>query len=257
MFIQGEAEIIKKFAYGENYYHFVIKHNDIAHNCKPGQFIHIKVSDTVYPILRRPISICDCDGESLIELFFKVVGTGTDILSRRNVGERLDIIGPLGNPFEISTKDNNILVGGGIGIAPLAYLAKELNKMGKKIIMFYGGRTASDIMLTDKFKYKNSQLVITTEDGTLGLKGMITEEVEKYFTAYPENCSVYVCGPEGMLRALSKVRNLPFDDVQISLENRMACGVGACQGCAIKTINGKYQRVCKEGPVFKYNEIIL
>ncbi|WP_425755452.1 dihydroorotate dehydrogenase electron transfer subunit [Ihubacter sp. rT4E-8] len=208
----------------------------------PGQFVNIKL-DGFY--LRRPISICKYDAAS-ITLLFKVVGQGTKALAERKPGDLLDVLLPLGNGFDISCcKERPLLVGGGIGVPPLYGLAKALASAGKNPQVVIGFNGADDIILTEEFHALGIEPIVTTADGSVGIKGFVTDAMKALEFDY-----VYTCGPEPMLKAVYDLA----PDGQFSFEARMACGFGACMGCTCETKYG-YKRICKDGPVLYKEEI--
>jgi len=223
---------------------------EIASMAEPGQFITVRVSEASHPILRRPFSILSIEGDA-VRILFKIKGEGTEILSRAKKGELVDIIGPIGTPFSIGEKPA-VLVAGGIGMAPLFFLAKTLKTKGQKTAFLYGAKTAADILLPDEIGKISDEFIVATEDGSKGERGLITERASSYLT---EERAVYSCGPEPMLLALRKILDSRGLSAQFSLENYMACGVGACQGCSIETTRG-FLRVCVDGPVFSSRDIV-
>ena len=209
----------------------------------PGQFLDLRLPGF---FLRRPISICDWDERS-VTLLYKVVGGGTDWLSRCTPGQTLDALSGLGNGFDVAAcGETTLLSGGGIGAAPLFGLAKRLLAAGKTPVAVLGFNTAEDVFYENEFKALGVQTVIATADGSCGTRGFVTD-------ALPEDGTyVYACGPMPMLQALCSATPL---DGQLSLEARMGCGFGACMGCTCKTTHGS-KRVCKDGPVFTKEEIL-
>lgn len=209
----------------------------------PGEFINITVPNYY---LRRPISVCDFSDKH-VDILYKVLGRGTKDLSTFQPGFELDCLLGLGNGFEIKDDIKPLLIGGGIGIAPLFALAKAFNKKGIKPTLVYGARSQDDIVLVDVLK-ELCDVNICTDDGTIGFKGNVIQCIKQL------NCSFdyyYSCGPLKMLEFLSK----EYPNGCVSLEARMGCGFGACMGCSIQTTNGP-KRVCKEGPVFEASEVI-
>ena len=263
------------------YYRMRILCPDIAVRANPGQFVMIRVADSLDPLLRRPFGIhrkCQERGTgvcqenpSCIEILYRIVGKGTFLLSRKKKGEPIDILGPLGNGFYIAHNlQTAIIVAGGIGVAPLFSLAQALkenvrtSKPVRNLFVFLGGKTSSDILLRGDLKRMGAKIKVSTEDGSLGEKGMVTELLEDFLAKSASSDKVHItlfgCGPLPMLYALSKIASAQGISCQLSLESRMACGVGACLGCSIPILpdQGKsppYHRVCTEGPVFDSGDI--
>lgn len=209
----------------------------------PGQFINIKLSGM---FLRRPISVYDYDKET-VTIIYKVVGKGTELMSKMQSGETLDVLTGLGNGYDTSVSGKNpLLIGGGVGVPPLYYLAKKLIEEGKSISVILGFNTKDEVFCESEFKEIGADVTVTTVDGSYGVKGFVTN-------ALPENYSYfYTCGPEPMLKA---VYAATFTSGQFSFEERMGCGFGACMGCSCKTLYGN-KRICKDGPVLVKEEII-
>ena len=209
-----------------------------------GQFVNIKL-DGQY--LRRPISICDYDDKTLT-LIYKVVGVGTEKMSTMQAGEKLNILTGLGNGYDLSLSgDAPVLVGGGVGVPPLYKLCKLLKAEGKKVTVILGFNTKSEIFAEKEFSEIADKVIVTTVDGSYGVKGFVTNALPDIDYTY-----VYSCGPLPMLKALAGATQTSG---QYSLEERMGCGFGACMGCSCKTLLGN-KRICKEGPVFVKEEII-
>ena len=210
----------------------------------PGQFVNILLEGK---FLRRPISVCDCE-DDVLTLVYKVVGSGTEQMSRMERGETLDILTGLGNGYDLEDAgDTPILLGGGVGVPPLYMLAKKLIEAGKKVSVVLGFNTADEIFYEEEFKSLGCDVTVTTVDGTRGIQGFVTNAMENI-----EYTHFYTCGPEPMLRAVWRASNTSG---QLSFEERMGCGFGACMGCSCKTITG-YKRICKEGPVMRKEEIL-
>lgn len=230
-----------------------VKSLNIAEEAKPGQFCNIKVNDSISPLLRRPFSICDIEND-VISFQFNIVGEGTKILSQKKKGEVLNIIGPLGVGFDISGDyENVIIVAGGIGAAPFPFLIKNISDK-KNIISFVGGRSKKDIV-----EYKLKNIIASTDDGSEGFHGNVVQlldsEIKKYKS---DNTKIFACGPNPMLRALSKFTIEKGFDCEISTESVMACGFGICQGCNVEGVHSdRFLLVCKDGPVFKAEDVIL
>ena len=209
----------------------------------PGQFVNILI-DGLY--LRRPISVCDCEGEKLT-IIYKLVGKGTKKLSEMSAGTTLDVLTGLGNGYDMTVSGTApLLIGGGVGVPPLYLLAKKLLSSGKKVTVLLGFNTKEEIFYENEFKEIGAEVLTATVDGSYGIKGFVTD-------AMPDNYSyIYCCGPEPMLKAVYKASE---KDAQFSFEERMGCGFGACMGCSCRTITG-YKRICKDGPVMLKEEIL-
>ena len=225
---------------------------EITSIIKPGQFLNIRVTNKPYPLLRRPFSACDVDGEYLM-LMFNVMGEGTSILAHKPKGAPVDILGPLGNGFNLEDDyDTAVVVGGGMGAAPFPFLQRIL-KGKKEILTFIGGRTHKDIIT-----YGMENLHTATDDGSEGLKGNVVDLLnEKLDLLKSKKIKIFACGPEQMLKAIQLFINELDIPTQFSVESYMACGIGICQGCAIESIDSvkKYYLVCKDGPVFNAKEV--
>lgn len=256
--VNVKVKIEKKEQLKSDIFKYTIKSKEIASQAKAGQFLEIRVIDEIQPLLRRPISIYNMDKENdLVEFIFQVKGKGTEILAKRNVGEELDIIGPLGyGTFEIKNYNKVAIIGGGIGTYPLYELAKEL-KDKSDVTMYMGFRNKELVTLEKEFEEVCNRLVLTTDDGSYKEKGFainyLKEDIKK---ERPD--IIFACGPLPMLKA---VRNYAIENdipCQISLEERMGCGIGACLGCAVKVVSGsepRFGHVCKEGPVFNAKDV--
>ncbi len=216
---------------------------DTSHITAPGQFVNIQLDGL---FLRRPISVCDYD-DSTLTIVYKVVGKGTEVMSKMAPGEILDILTGLGNGYDLSLSgENPVLLGGGVGVPPMYNLAKKLIAQGKKISVILGFNTKSEIFYEEEFKALGCHVTVTTVDGSYGVKGFVTDALPEAYTYF------YTCGPEPMLKAVYRSTSTSG---QMSFEERMGCGFGACMGCSCKTLTG-YKRICKEGPVMKKEEIL-
>lgn len=210
---------------------------------RPGQFVEIALPNL---FLRRPISVCNIEGDRLT-LIYKVVGEGTAVMSGLPAGTRLDVLSGLGNGYDLSrAEDQVLLVGGGVGVPPLLYAAKRLREMDKQVQVVVGFNTISEMFISDMFESLGCQVKVCTVDGSFGKKGVVTDLITTPAPFY------YACGPLPMLKAL--VQKIGTNG-QLSLEERMGCGLGICVGCSIQTTEG-IKRVCKEGPVFNAGEVI-
>ncbi len=219
--------------------------NPALFNIQPGQFFMVKINDFNYPLLRRPFSVADFNNR-FIEIVYKIVGEGTKILSRKKKGEFIDLLGPLGNGFNNIDKNRQLfIVGGGIGVAPLMYLSDFLKNVYKiNFEQYFGFNTKDEIYVN----FGN----IATIDSSYGYGGNVVDMVEDKLN---RNTLVLACGPTIMLKRLAYICYEKKCEMLVSLESRMACGIGACLGCVIETTDGDFKRVCVEGPVFNYKEI--
>ena len=217
---------------------------DVSAITSPGMFLNIKLEGK---FLRRPISICDVN-ENTVTILYKVVGEGTQMLSKMTAGQELDILTGLGNGYDLSLSgDTPLLLGGGVGVPPLYLLAKRLIAEGKKVSVVLGFKTKEEIFYEDEFRALGAEVYVTTVDGSYGTPGFVTDVMTKVPYSY-----FYTCGPEPMLKAIFKAS---VTSGQFSFEERMGCGFGACMGCSCKTVTG-YKRICKEGPVLQKEEIL-
>ena len=253
MFIVN-SPVVETIKVHENIFIQKIHSPEIASIVKPGQFLNVRVSINSFPLLRRPFSICDVDGENIF-LMFNVLGEGTKILANKQKGDLIDILGPLGNGFNLNGDYKNaIIVAGGLGSAPFPFVTRII-KDSKNILSFVGGRSKQDIIT-----YEMQNIQISTDDGTLGLKGNVIQLLEKNLDKIDINLSkVFACGPNAMLRALKDFCIKHNLDCEVSTESAMACGFGICQGCPIEstTNDEKYLLVCKDGPVFNVKDVVI
>ena len=262
MKINCKAEIIKIEKLKEDIYKFSVKAEEIVSQAKPGQFIEIRVVDWVEPLLRRPISIYNLEKETgTLEFIFQVKGKGTTLLAQRKVGEKLDIIGPIGyGTFSIKEYKKVAIIGGGIGIFPLYELSKQLKQnTSTNVSVYIGFRNKDLITLEEEFKSVSDKLTITTDDGSYGIKGFAINELKKDYEKEKPDC-IYACGPLPMLKAIQEYAKENNIRCEISLEQKMACGIGVCLGCAVKTAKSpqdapQYWHVCKAGPVFNAMDV--
>lgn len=250
------AKLIKKEKLLDGLYKFSVEAKEIVDIAKPGNFVEIRVNENLDPFLRRPISIYNLDKENrILEFIFQVKGKGTEILSKKAEGDLIDIIGPLGSgTFKFEGKKNIAIIGGGIGIFPLYELAKQAKNSGINIHTYLGFRNKELVTLEKEFEKVSSKLIITTDDGSYKEKGFAINFLKDDLNN--ENFDgIYACGPLPMLKAVKKLAEEKEIPCQISLEEKMGCGLGVCLGCAVKTAastkeNPEYVHVCKAGPVF-------
>lgn len=231
---------------------------EIATVAQPGQFVHVQIPTLEVSRLRRPFSIYDADSATgKLYVLYKVVGYGTQHLAKLTVGTQLNILGPIGKPFPLNPTGTPYLVGGGYGVAPLWFLATRLPQKG---ILFVGGRTAADILETERFKTIGWEVRIATQDGSLGQEGLVTLPLDEALNANSV-AELYACGPDGMLRAVGERAIAHGIKGWLSLDKHMVCGVGACLACVQKirkdgTGDEVLARVCVDGPVFESREIV-
>ncbi len=249
-----------------------IKSPVIAKRAKPGQFLEVSCSNGYDPLLRRPLSVHRVIlSKGIVELLYCITGKGTRILSGIKPGEKLDIIGPLGNTFTVNPKIKKaVLIGGGMGVAPLLFWAeklKELNKrcsnsQKKKIYVVIGAANKKTVLCEREFRACTPEVGVVTEDGSQGLKGLAPDMLRSFLDALGvEQTGVYACGPKPMLKAISSlVAKVDLLKCELSMEEYMGCGLGVCHGCAIKVRDGEgkpvYKMVCSDGPIFQARDII-
>jgi dihydroorotate dehydrogenase electron transfer subunit len=221
---------------------------------KPGEFLNVRVSESNYPLLRRPFSVCDVEGD-FFYLMFNILGEGTKILSEKRNGEIIDVIGPLGNGFNLDGEFGTaIIAAGGLGAAPFPYVIRRLNEK-KNVKCFIGGKTNKDIII-----HGMKNISIATEDGSLEFQGNVIQLLrEKVDALRTEKIKIFGCGPTAMLRRLKEFAVENNFDCEVSTECPMACGFGICQGCPIENVNNpnKYFLVCKDGPVFNVKDVAI
>ena len=240
---QSIFTILSNTALTDSVYKMVLS-GDTSDITAPGQFVNIQLTGK---FLRRPISVCDYDKTSLT-LVYKVVGKGTEMMSRMVPGEELDILTGLGNGYDLTPAgDKPVLLGGGVGVPPLYHLAKRLTAMGKDVTVILGFNTGNEVFYEEEFRALGCRVIVATADGSCGVKGFATTPLTDLDYSY-----FYTCGPEPMLKAVYKAT---VTSGQMSFEERMGCGFGACMGCSCKTLTGN-KRICKDGPVMKKEEIL-
>ncbi|MBQ7108031.1 MAG: dihydroorotate dehydrogenase electron transfer subunit [Clostridia bacterium] len=240
---QSIYKVIENKALTSTVFKMVLE-GDVSDIKNSGEFINIKLEGKY---LRRPISVCDVDSTT-VTIVYKVVGAGTEQMSEMPVGTELDVLVGLGNGYDLSfAGDAPLLLGGGVGVPPLYNLAKRLIDSGKKVTVVLGFNTKEEIFYENEFKALGAEVFVTTTDGSYGIKGFVTDAMKNIDYTY-----FYTCGPEPMLKAVYKASTTSG---QMSFEERMGCGFGACMGCSCKTLTG-YKRICKEGPVMKKEEIL-
>ncbi len=239
---QSIFTVISNDALNKNVYKTVLS-GDTSDITSCGQFVNIKLENKY---LRRPISVCDYD-ENTLTVIYKVVGSGTAQMSKYEKGKKLDILTGLGNGYDKTLSgDKPLLIGGGVGVPPLYKLAKDLITDGKKVSIILGFNTKDEVFYEKEFKELGADVFVTTVDGSYGIKGFVTDAFTDDYSYF------YTCGPEPMLKAVYAKTDTSG---QLSFEERMGCGFGACMGCSCKTVTG-YKRICKDGPVLTKEEIL-
>ena len=239
---QSIFEILENKALTKDVFKMVLS-GDTSHITASGQFVNIQL-EGLY--LRRPISVCDWDDKTLT-IVYKVVGKGTEQMSKMAPGVKLDVLTGLGNGYDLTKAgDKPVLLGGGVGVPPMYGCAKKLVELGIKPTVILGFNVKDEIFYEEEFKALGCETIVTTVDGSYGVKGFVTNALPENYTHF------YTCGPEPMLKAVYKATNTSG---QMSFEERMGCGFGACMGCSCKTLTG-YKRICKDGPVMMKEEIL-
>jgi dihydroorotate dehydrogenase electron transfer subunit len=243
--------VLRNTKINTNYFVLELKAPETIGEIIPGQFVEVLVKGSPTTFLRRPISINDFDkNKNTITLLIKIVGDGTKQLSLMEKGDVLNMVYPLGNGFTFKKSAKSLLIGGGCGIAPLLYLARFLKQNNQQASMLLGGKCCEDILLLEEFM-KYGEVHVTTEDCSLGEKGFVTQHSILEKESYD---MIYACGPEPMMKAVAKMAFNKNIECEVSLENTMACGIGACLCCVTDTINGNIC-VCTEGPVFNIKQL--
>jgi dihydroorotate dehydrogenase electron transfer subunit len=252
---QEDALILRNERLVGDYFRVDFKAETIVPQVEPGQFVHAKFSMFEHRLLRRPFSICDVDLDTgVLTVVYKVIGEGTAHLSRLQAGETVNLLGPLGKGFSLPGADSSpIIVAGGYGCAATLLLAKRSPVPCRCLL---GGRTREDLLLVDEFRQLGCQVELATDDGSCGIKGLVTELLEQAIAEAAAPPAIYACGPNPMLRAVSNIVLAKGLDAEISLDQAMGCGVGACYACVVKMKadnpdGWEYVRTCVDGPVFK------
>lgn len=247
------CKVIQNKELTKGVFEMLLESQNIAKAAAPGQFIHIKVNDSGYPLLRRPISIHFVDpAAGITAIVYHAVGQGTEMLSQVKAGDQLDVMGPLGHGFPFFEGKRCAVVGGGMGTAPLLELARNISDCDG----YLGFRDC--VYKLEDFEQSCKAVFVTTEDGSVGHKGYITEQLEKRISEYDV---VYTCGPKPMMQKVMDICNRNHVECYVSIEERMGCGIGACLVCACK-IQGEdgtwhHKKACKDGPVFNAKEVLL
>jgi len=253
---------------GASHFLLTLEAEPIAATTRPGQFVMLRFAGCVDPLLPRPMSVSDrrrpkggCPGR--IQILHKVVGRGTDRLSRLRPGETLQVLGPLGRPFTIPQPSlrgrQALMVAGGIGVAIFPMLVRALRRRGCEPVLLFGARSSRDLVRRDWFARRGVRVILATEDGSEGARGLVTAPLQASLQAPQPPLMVYACGPQPMLKAVAALVNAAGIPAQLSLESYMGCGIGACLGCVVKVRarqGFEYRRICLEGPTFAAAEIL-
>jgi dihydroorotate dehydrogenase electron transfer subunit len=249
--------LVAREVLGKAYFLLTFRHPEAAREARPGQFVMIKAGVSAEPPLRRPFSILSADAaRDTVTLLVKAIGPGSRRLCAMAEGEEAQCLGPLGRPFGAPPPGvAALLVAGGYGVAPLRFLGDELQAAGAPATLFYGGRTAGDLVLLDRLGGHGLTVVPATEDGGLGVRGRVTVPLEAHLDAARGPVRLYACGPEAMVHAVARIADARSLDAEVSLESWMGCGVGTCLGCVVRVQSPaeerwKYRCACTEGPVF-------
>ena len=244
------AQIVDQREVGPDRFWLTLESEDWPEGCRAGQFVHVALGDGVHPVLRRPFSVAGLPGAGRFQLLYKRVGEGTAMLAQKKRGDELDVLGPLGRAFEIANGQRAVLLAGGLGLAPLLLLARELATANVETDMIYGVREKKELVLLNEISMSGASLTLVTEDGSVGEKGYVTEVWRK---SLDRGAAHYACGPDAFLRAVVAFAHREKLSAQISLEQKMGCGVGVCMACSVD-LGGRYARACTEGPVFRVEE---
>ena len=243
-----------------HFYCLTLEEPYLAHAARPGQFLHLRVSTGLSPLLRRPFSVAGTSpAAGTVRLLFRRVGAGTDFLSCLQEGASLDCLGPLGTPFTSCGKEPAVLLAGGAGVAPLLFLGESLLNAGGKVHLFYGAADATALLPVERFLPPGFLIHYVTEDGSAGEQGLLPHAFESSLERGLVPGELFACGPRPLLAVLAHKNRRWGYPMQVSLEENMACGVGACQGCSVLIQKGDtavYERVCREGPVYSSNEVV-
>jgi len=253
--IQNIYKVVSNEKLCPRFYRLCLDAKSIVKKIQPGQFIHIRVTDGLEPFFRRPFSVYRA--KKHVEVFYEAIGPGTGILASKVKGDGLDVLGPVGNEFTLPPKDIKqvVMIAGGIGIAPFLILSDVLKKRKCEMILLYGGRTRGHVYKMKEFKDNGCKVYVATDDGSVGVKGIVSKLFPKIKTD-SKTTMIYTCGPTRMMAAVQKFAKKHKLRGQAACEEVMACALGACLGCSIKTKSG-YKTVCYDGPVFDLQEVVF
>ena len=247
--LQTSCPVLAVQTVAENVFLLVLHAPEIAPLVRPGQFLNVRMGETYDPLLRRPFSVYQTNGDRL-ELLFNVIGTGTRILASKREGDMLDVLGPLGVPFTLDDDrfSTGVLVAGGLGVAPIPLTTRELIRRGKDVRTFLGARNNNALVMTHLVNVE-----VATDDGSAGMRGTVVDLLEQAFAARPfVKPKIFACGPHPMLKATAALAERLDIPCEVSMEGPMGCGIGICQGCPVELRNPakKYALMCKDGPTF-------
>ena len=247
------AQVIQQDILVRDVVRLVVNAPEIAGSTRPGQFVHIRLTDTIDPLLRRPFSIADCDAtKGTLTFIYRVIGHGTALMTKLKPGDTINCMGPLGNGFDVTAK-RPLLVGGGMGLAPLLLLAKAFCSRPATILM--GGRNEQELFWPELYAGICPNIHITSDDGSVGHHGFTVDLLPELLKQDKFDV-IYACGPHAMLKGVAEVAAHYGVPCQVSLEDYMACGVGACLSCTCASTSGKRHKVCTDGPVFWAQEVV-
>lgn len=253
--IQGIYKVLSNRKLCPKFYCLAFDAPAVARNVKPGQFVHLRTAEGFEPFFRRPFSVY----RSLkhVEILYEAIGPGTKLLAEKKKGDAIDVVGPVGTPFTLPSKEIKqvVMVAGGIGIAPFLALTDILKKRKLELILLYGGRTKDHVYPMKEFKENGCKVFVTTDDGSVGVKGRVSNLFTK-INDNPQTTMIYTCGPHAMMKAVQDLAREKKLKGEAACEEVMACALGACLGCSIKTTSG-YKTVCYEGPVFDLGEVVF
>lgn len=253
------CKVVEHSDLGAGYRRVLLAAPEIVAHAQPGQFVHLRVPALEMSALRRPFSICNA-ADGVLELLYKTVGRGTLAMNALSVGERVQVMGPLGHGFPTKCAGTALLVGGGFGVAPLYFLARKLLEGGsaEAVKLFVGGRTRQDLLMLDRFHELGVETFAATNDGSAGVQGLVTDPLDDELVRIRERAGAYeifACGPDPMLKAVALRATGTGVKGWISMDRHMVCGVGACYACIQKTVRGN-SRCCIEGPVFAAEDLV-
>jgi len=253
--IQNTYKVVTNEKLCPRFYRLCIDAKPLAVKTRPGQFIHIRPTEGLEPFFRRPFSVYRA--KKHVEVFYEVLGPGTRLMAQKKKGDQLDVLGPLGTPFALPPPaiKHVVMVAGGIGVAPFLILSDALKKKKVDLLLLYGGRTKGHVYPMKEFKENGCKVYVATDDGSVGVKGRVSELFGKIKTD-PAKTMIYTCGPSPMMASVQKFAREKKIAGQAACEEVMACALGACLGCSIKTTFG-YKTVCYDGPVFDLQEVIF